>query len=182
MFSYFESSVDGIIPNEYSTVDSIFSEIFGCIASMRDSCMLTARRFWLAKQQLVTPEFSKKIFLFSFSKDSTQPSNQSAHDFDASLLNNDAANDNGINETSTKLTKSTDPTKQQSPSNNQINNSPNILLNNLNNLNKRCKDNENALIITNNEIRADLNATDDYYDEFSNTNNTKSQQFTKKKN
>lgn len=71
MFSYFESSVDGIIPNEYCTVDDICSDLFGCIASARDSCMLTARRFWLVNQQLVSQDFPKKIFLFSFSKDST---------------------------------------------------------------------------------------------------------------
>lgn len=71
MFSYFESSVDGIIPNEYCTVEDICSDLFGCIASARDSCMLTARRFWLVNQQLVSQDFSKKIFLFSFSKDST---------------------------------------------------------------------------------------------------------------
>lgn len=65
MFSYFESSVDGIIPNEYSTLEDIYSELFGCIASARHCCMLTARRFWLANQQLVTPEFSKKIFPFA---------------------------------------------------------------------------------------------------------------------
>lgn len=75
MFSYFESSVDGIIPNEYSTLEDICSDIFGCIASARDSCMLTARRFWLVNQQLVSQDFSKKIFLFSFSKDGSANAN-----------------------------------------------------------------------------------------------------------
>lgn len=71
MFSYFESSVDGIIPNEYSTLEDICLDLFGCIASARDSCMLTARRFWLVNQQLVSQDFSKKIFQFSFSKDAS---------------------------------------------------------------------------------------------------------------
>lgn len=76
MFSYFESSVDGIIPNEYSSLEDICSDLYGCITSARDSCMLTARRFWLANQQLVPQEFSKKILNFSFSRDdSTEPMN-----------------------------------------------------------------------------------------------------------
>lgn len=69
MFSYFESSVDGIIPNEYSSLEGICSDLYGCIGSARDNCMLTARRFWLANHQLVPQDFSKKIFLFGFSKD-----------------------------------------------------------------------------------------------------------------
>ncbi|XP_031620763.1 sphingomyelin synthase-related 1-like [Contarinia nasturtii] len=74
MFSYFENSVDGIIPNEYSSLEDICSDLYGCITSTRDSCMLTARRFWLANQQLVPQEISKKIFTFSFSRDGlTEP-------------------------------------------------------------------------------------------------------------
>lgn len=71
MFSYFESSVDGIIPNEYDTMEDICSDLYGFVGSARDSCMLTARRFWIANQQLVSPEFSKKIFQFRFNKDET---------------------------------------------------------------------------------------------------------------
>lgn len=48
MFSYFESSVDGIIPNEYDTVYGVVSKLFGCVLYVKDVCMLTARRFWLA--------------------------------------------------------------------------------------------------------------------------------------
>lgn len=48
MFSYFESSVDGIIPNEYDTVYGVLSKLFGCVLYVKDVCMLTARRFWLA--------------------------------------------------------------------------------------------------------------------------------------
>lgn len=80
MFSYFESSVDGIIPNEYSSLEDICSELFGCIANVRHSCMLTARRFWLANQQLVSPEFSKKIFPFGASNEAdTAPSDDAIH-------------------------------------------------------------------------------------------------------
>lgn len=78
MFSYFESSVDGIIPNEYSSLESICMDLFGCVASARDSCMLTARRVWLAKQ-LVSPELSKKIFSFSFNKDESMANSARNH-------------------------------------------------------------------------------------------------------
>lgn len=90
MFSYFESSVDGIIPNEYSSLEDICSDLYGCIGSARDNCMLTARRFWLANQQLVSQEFSKKIFLFSFSKDESSEMmvNNSAQNHQESNLTN----------------------------------------------------------------------------------------------
>lgn len=48
MFSYFESSVDGIIPNEYDTVYGVLYKLFGCVLYVKDVCMLTARRFWIA--------------------------------------------------------------------------------------------------------------------------------------
>lgn len=51
MFSYFESSVDGIIPNEYDSVENVFSNIFSWIFYVKDCCMLTARRFWIAHNQ-----------------------------------------------------------------------------------------------------------------------------------
>uniref|UniRef100_A0A182PPB4 SAM domain-containing protein n=1 Tax=Anopheles epiroticus TaxID=199890 RepID=A0A182PPB4_9DIPT len=47
MFSYFESSVDGIIPNEYDTVYGVLYKIFACVLYVKDVCMLTARRFWI---------------------------------------------------------------------------------------------------------------------------------------
>lgn len=52
MFSYFESSVDGIIPNEYDTIPEILKQIGNWIISIKDICMLTARRFWIAQQNL----------------------------------------------------------------------------------------------------------------------------------
>lgn len=51
MFSYFESSVDGIIPNEYDTVEMVLDNICSWILNVKDCCMLTARRFWIAHNQ-----------------------------------------------------------------------------------------------------------------------------------
>nr|XP_029735498.1 sphingomyelin synthase-related 1-like [Aedes albopictus]XP_029735523.1 LOW QUALITY PROTEIN: sphingomyelin synthase-related 1 [Aedes albopictus] len=48
MFSYFESSVDGIIPNEYDTVNGVLHKLFECVLYVKDVCMLTAQRFWIA--------------------------------------------------------------------------------------------------------------------------------------
>ncbi|XP_055912230.1 ceramide phosphoethanolamine synthase [Eupeodes corollae] len=47
MFSYFENSVDGIIPNEFDTIGTLCSKTFNCIVCVKDSCMLTTRRIWL---------------------------------------------------------------------------------------------------------------------------------------
>lgn len=51
MFSYFESSVDGIIPNEYNTIDEILCQIFSYIFYLKDMCMLTARRIWVLQDE-----------------------------------------------------------------------------------------------------------------------------------
>lgn len=65
MFSYFESSVDGIIPNEYSTLDNILSDIFSMISNVRHSVMLTARRCWLElRENSVTPRLSEKLLSY----------------------------------------------------------------------------------------------------------------------
>lgn len=48
MFSYFESSVDGIIPNDFDTVNEVLYKLFECVLYVKDVCMLTARRFWIA--------------------------------------------------------------------------------------------------------------------------------------
>lgn len=47
MFSYFESSVDGIIPNEYTSLSEMFGQLGCWLISAKDLCMLTARRFWI---------------------------------------------------------------------------------------------------------------------------------------
>lgn len=47
MFSYFESSVDGIIPNEFNSVGEIIDQLVHLLMEVKDSVMLTAHRFWL---------------------------------------------------------------------------------------------------------------------------------------
>lgn len=54
MFSYFESSVDGIIPNEYVSIDEILGQIFACILYLKDMCMLTARRIWVLHDETLS--------------------------------------------------------------------------------------------------------------------------------
>lgn len=56
LFSYFESSVDGIIPNEYHSLSEMFSKMGGWLIGVKDVCMLTARRFWIAQPIVVEPE------------------------------------------------------------------------------------------------------------------------------
>lgn len=50
MFSYFESSVDGIIPNEFCSLSDIFRSFGQLLIEAKDVCMLTARRYWVAQQ------------------------------------------------------------------------------------------------------------------------------------
>lgn len=61
MFSYFESSVDGIIPNEYDSIYEILEQLFTLLLYVKDVCMLTARRFWLTHNQL-TQNGPKSVF------------------------------------------------------------------------------------------------------------------------
>lgn len=55
MFSYFESSVDGIIPNEYDSLSSLLANSFNFIICVKDSFMLTTRRFWIEPPYLSIP-------------------------------------------------------------------------------------------------------------------------------
>lgn len=55
MFSYFESSVDGIIPNEYDSIHDVCANIFSCIIYVKDCCMLTARRCWIDAHNQLSP-------------------------------------------------------------------------------------------------------------------------------
>jgi sphingomyelin synthase-related protein 1 len=48
LFSYFENSVDGIIPNEYNNVCDMIKQLANWTVNLKDLCMLTARRFWVA--------------------------------------------------------------------------------------------------------------------------------------
>ncbi|KAM7356350.1 sphingomyelin synthase related [Cochliomyia hominivorax] len=52
MFSYFESSVDGIIPNEFDTVGEIIDQLTHLLIDLKDTVMLTAHRFWLEAPNL----------------------------------------------------------------------------------------------------------------------------------
>ena len=47
LFSYFESSVDGIIPNEYNSLTEMFWKLGNWLMNVKDLCMLTARRIWV---------------------------------------------------------------------------------------------------------------------------------------
>lgn len=61
MFSYFESSVDGIIPNEYDSVSGVLLKLFECVLYVKDVCMLTARRFWIAHGNIEALREKQKI-------------------------------------------------------------------------------------------------------------------------
>ncbi|XP_055691004.1 ceramide phosphoethanolamine synthase-like [Lutzomyia longipalpis] len=63
MFSYFESSVDGIIPNEFDTMTEVLGKCFWGVVYIKDLCMLTARRIWLAHSDLVevADDVAKKV-------------------------------------------------------------------------------------------------------------------------
>ncbi|KAG5676374.1 hypothetical protein PVAND_006215 [Polypedilum vanderplanki] len=50
LFSYFESSVEGIIPNEYNSLSDIFKTFGNCLINTKDLFMLTTRRIWLTQQ------------------------------------------------------------------------------------------------------------------------------------
>jgi PAP2 superfamily C-terminal len=56
MFSYFESSVDGIIPNEYNKFSEMLKKMGQWLVNVKDLCMLTARRIWIAQQNNPQPE------------------------------------------------------------------------------------------------------------------------------
>lgn len=61
MFSYFESSVDGIIPNEFDSVSEIMDKLFNLLLELKDSIMLTTHRLWLEAPHL---SISSKNVLF----------------------------------------------------------------------------------------------------------------------
>lgn len=65
MFSYFESSVDGIIPNEFDTVSGVLFKLFECVLYVKDVCMLTARRFWIAHGNIEALREKQKHFMAS---------------------------------------------------------------------------------------------------------------------
>ncbi|XP_053952925.1 ceramide phosphoethanolamine synthase [Anastrepha ludens] len=52
MFSYFESSIDGIVPNEFDTIGDLIDDLLHFVLNVKDTCMLTARRIWIDAPQL----------------------------------------------------------------------------------------------------------------------------------
>lgn len=73
MFSYFEASVDGIIPNEYDSISTLLSNVFSCVICVKDSFMLTARRFWINNPHF--PPLSKTFLKPSTPKNSSSMMN-----------------------------------------------------------------------------------------------------------
>lgn len=69
MFSYFESSVDGIIPNEYTSLEEICHDLFSYIVRAKDYLIdcsaIVFRRCRKVQKQLLTPDVSKKFFPFT---------------------------------------------------------------------------------------------------------------------
>ncbi|XP_011189458.1 ceramide phosphoethanolamine synthase isoform X1 [Zeugodacus cucurbitae] len=47
MFSYFENSIDGIVPNEFDSIGDLLDCLCQLVLSFKDTCMLTARRIWI---------------------------------------------------------------------------------------------------------------------------------------
>uniref|UniRef100_A0A1I8MB21 Sphingomyelin synthase-like domain-containing protein n=1 Tax=Musca domestica TaxID=7370 RepID=A0A1I8MB21_MUSDO len=47
MFSYFESSVDGIIPNEFDSCSEIMDKLLHLLIEIKDNVMLTTHRLWV---------------------------------------------------------------------------------------------------------------------------------------
>lgn len=75
LFSYFESSVDGIVPNEYNSVLELLKKLTGWIIALKDLIMLNARRFWdpLRKKD---DQFERSELIGNFKSHSNVPSSR----------------------------------------------------------------------------------------------------------
>lgn len=66
LFSYFESSATfGVVPNEYDNLKGIFRTLGNWLVSIKDLCMLTARRIWVNQKDNISkirlnPESAKR--------------------------------------------------------------------------------------------------------------------------
>lgn len=60
MFSYFESSVDGMVPNEFDTVGSLITGIVDQLLKVKDQLILLAKRDW--SDGSVTATTSNQMF------------------------------------------------------------------------------------------------------------------------
>jgi hypothetical protein len=81
MFSYFESTVDGIIPNEFDSISELLQKIFEYFANLllyiKDLCMLTTRRVWDHPQVTEPKKRVKRSSSQTVSKKSTSSNDQS---------------------------------------------------------------------------------------------------------
>lgn len=66
MFSYFESSVDGIIPNEYTSLENICIDLVGHVVRVKDYFMSIVRHCRGAQQQYMSTYFLRKISNLKF--------------------------------------------------------------------------------------------------------------------
>ncbi|KAH8256972.1 hypothetical protein KR038_000586 [Drosophila bunnanda] len=62
MFSYFESSVDGMVPNEYDTPGSLIDGIIDQMFWIKDQLIITLKRIWVDAHSPVSPKSSFQIF------------------------------------------------------------------------------------------------------------------------
>lgn len=144
MFSYFESSIDGIIPNEYDSIQDICVRLFTCLLDVKDICMLTARRFWITQMQF--PPITKQLLQTSVSTATTPTVTNSQLQ-----LPSIGSGQLSSTETVTPVT----PLSLPSTDNNHVSLDKN--LNNLHKIKTINKINSNQMILLNNEIRSTIN-------------------------
>ena len=189
MFSYFESSVDGIIPNEYSSLESICQEMFSCLVCVKDCCMLTARRFWLAQTQL-TPQLPTRQFRLR-SKDQSHKIATTSSITTSATTNEVSATIEGLISKPTSSSTASTPTSTTSTNPSSTATTDNV--NNLNNFNKlnnittninnrKLQGNGKLLVLTNNEIREEISKNCvDNFNVIGTTNNAPTKQCNSKK-
>ncbi|XP_017473228.1 PREDICTED: sphingomyelin synthase-related 1 [Rhagoletis zephyria] len=68
MFSYFESSIDGIVPNEFDSIGALIDGMLQLVLNVKDTCMLTARRIWIDTPHLYLSSGNRP-----FKSDSSEP-------------------------------------------------------------------------------------------------------------
>lgn len=124
MFSYFESSVDGIIPNEYDTIDEILSQIFSFILSVKDMCMLTARRIWVHDVVKIPASLSKS----SLSRQNSLIKKSSLNKHEANNIDTPKTS-NTLTNINTNIIQESENVKNSEPTSSSIKSSPSIIIN-----------------------------------------------------
>lgn len=66
MFSYFESSVDGIIPNEYTSLENMCNDFVGYVIRAKNYSVFIVHRCWGAQQQYVSTGFLRKMSILKY--------------------------------------------------------------------------------------------------------------------